>query len=116
MSILEPTDDPNVFLNTRTNRKVRVGSQQYNKIIAEEQQKNEEKEEEISDKKIQKKTKKILTSIVKDNKKKLQRSHDPETELKRMLYDKLCLVDKKSKKKVRYESSSSESSDSDSSD
>jgi len=110
MSILQPTDDPDVFINTKTNRKVKKNSQQYNKIVAQEKETNETNN---LDDKIKEKTKKVLKSIIKDNKKELDRVVDPETELKRLLYDKLCLADRK-KKKIKYLlSSSSESSDSD---
>lgn len=131
--MLEPTEDPNVFINKLTKRKVKKGSQQYCKIMMEQNEKvlksQSDETPPPSRKKIQKKTKKVLTTIAKENKSKLEKSKDVEGELRKLLYEKLCMIEstppkKKNRrttvinKKSHYEEypSSSSSSDSESSD
>lgn len=105
--MLEPTEDPNVFINKLTKRKVKKGSQQYCKIMMEQNEKNGQSESTQSDetpppsrKKIQKKTKKVLTTIAKENKSKLEKSKDVEGELRKLLYEKLCMTESKPPKHV----------------
>ena len=107
--MLEPTEDPNVFINKLTKRKVKKGSQQFCKIMMEQNEKNTPEERccavvlqrestqsdeapPPSQKKIQKKTKNVLNEISNDNKAKLEKSKDIEGELRKLLYRKLCMT------------------------
>jgi hypothetical protein len=126
-------NDPNYFLNTKTNRYFKKGSPTYNKMFADgyfnEKPKIEPTEQlvRIANDDLQNveplkpMIKTELKSIIKTNKTNFVGLSQKETDelLKRMLYQKLCLnkkPDKKSKKYKKYkiQSSSSESSSSES--
>jgi hypothetical protein len=142
------TDDKDYIINPRTNRKLKVGSMHYKKYIAEQSEAKLKQEapppvvEDVGredlqshdephrllrsrrgdtdlDNQIIESAKSVLTDLAIKNKKKLTKSIDPETELRKMLYEKLCIAKKKkTKSNSRYkffvsESDESESSESD---
>jgi hypothetical protein len=122
------TDDKDYIINPRTNRKLRVGSMHYKKYIADQQEEKlkEEPQPVVEDSKsdlnnqIIETAKTVLQDIATKNKKKLTKSADPETELRKMLYEKLCIAKKKKKTKpnsrYKFYVSESESDKSESSD
>ena len=118
------TDDKDYIINPRTNRKLKKGSMHYKKYIAEQQEaklKQEEPSPVVEDQQsslddqIIETAKSVLTDLAIKNKKKLTKSADPETELRKMLYEKLCIDKKKKKTKSnsRYKFFVSESDESD---
>ena len=131
-------DNNDYIINPRTNRKLKKGSMHYKKYIAEQQEAklsqpqptagrdycqterpSLEVQQSSLDDKIIETAKTVLQDIATKNKKKLTKSADPETELRKMLYEKLCIAKKKkTKPSSRYkfyvsESDESESSESD---
>jgi len=107
---MEPCDKEGYMRNTRTNRFVKIGSIQYKKLLAEQVMKeqptviiaesNHDSHDNL-DHKIKQESKKVLQKLAKENKKKLEKSKDPEADLRQMLYEKLMLVNKP-KKSTRY--------------
>mgnify|MGYP001082291290 CR=1 FL=1 len=116
------TDDKDYIINPRTNRKLKKGSMHYKKYIAEQSESKlketppvvEEPKSDL-DNQIIETAKSVLTDLAIKNKKKLTKSADPETELRKMLYEKLCIAKKKKKTKSnsRYKFFVSESDESD---
>lgn len=141
-------DNNDYIINPRTNRKLKVGSMHYKKYIAEQSEAKLKQEapppvvEDVGredlqshdephraqsarrgdlnlDNQIIESAKSVLQDIATKNKKFLSKSDDPETELRKMLYEKLCIAKKKkTKPSSRYkfyvsESDETESSESD---
>jgi hypothetical protein len=119
--------EPDYIINPRTNRKLRVGSMFHKKYLVELQEAKLKETPPVVedpksnlDEKIVETSKSVLTDLAVKNKKFLSKSDDPETELRKMLYEKLCIAKKKKKSKQssRYKfyvsSESDESSESES--
>ena len=115
--------EPEYIINPRTNRKLRVGSMFHKKYLVELQEAKlkqeappvvEEPKSDLNNQIIET-AKSVLTDLAIKNKKKLTKSIDPETELRKMLYEKLCIAKKKKKTKSnsRYKFFVSESDESD---
>ena len=116
--------EPEYIINPRTNRKLRVGSMFHKKFLVEQQEaKLKETPPVVEDPKsnldnqIIETAKSVLQDLAVKNKKKLTKSIDPEVELRKMLYEKLCIAKKKKKTKPnsRYKFYVSESDESESS-
>ena len=115
-------DNNDYIINPRTNRKLKKGSMHYKKYIAEQSESKlketppvvEEPKSDLNNQIIET-AKSVLTDLAIKNKKKLTKSADPETELRKMLYEKLCIAKKKKKTKSnsRYKFFVSESDESD---
>ena len=112
-SILKPCEKEGFLMNTKSNRLVRIGSIQHKKIIADGIQ--SKPTTRISERLCIKKEAKIaLQTIVKEHAAELNESDNVEEDLRKLLYKKLVLFNKKPRrKKYVSDSSSSQSSDSD---
>ena len=112
-SILKPCEKEGFLMNTKTNRLIRIGSIQHKKIIADGIQ--SKPTTRISERLCIKKEAKIaLQTIVKEHAAELNESDNVEEDLRKLLYKKLVLFNKKPRrKKYVSDSSSSQSSDSD---
>jgi hypothetical protein len=112
--------EPEYIINPRTNRKLRVGSMFHKKFLVEQQEaKLKETPPVVEDPKsnldnqIIETAKSVLQDLAVKNKKKLTKSIDPEVELRKMLYEKLCIAKKKkTKSNSRYKFFVSESDES----
>ena len=114
--------EPEYIINPRTNRKLRVGSMFHKKFLVEQQEaKLKETPPVVEDPKsnldnqIIETAKSVLQDLAVKNKKKLTKSIDPEVELRKMLYEKLCIAKKKktkAKPNSRYKFYVSESDES----
>jgi len=120
--------EPEYIINPRTNRKLKVGSMFHKKYLVELQEEKlklkkappvvEDPKSNLDDQ-IVETAKAVLQDLAIKNKKKLSKSDDPETELRKMLYEKLCIAKKKktkAKPNSRYKFYVSESDESESSD
>ena len=103
-STLKPCEKEGFLMNTKTNRLIRIGSIQHKKIIADGIQSKPNN--------IKKEAKIALQTIVKEHADELDSSDNVEEDLRKLLYKKFVLFNKKPRRK-KYLSSSSQSSDSD---
>ena len=102
-STLKPCEKEGFLMNTKSNRLVKIGSIQHKKIIA----------DGIQSKPANKKEAKIaLQTIVKEHAAELNESDNVEEDLRKLLYKKLVLFNKKPRRK-KYVSSDSQSEQSD---
>ena len=108
-STLKPCEKEGFLMNTKTNRLIRIGSIQHKKIIAD----GIPQFANAND--IKKEAKIALQTIAKENASELSESDHVEQDLRKLLYKKLVLFNKKPRRK-KYVSSSSDSSQSSDSD
>ena len=110
-STLKPCEKEGFLLNTKTSRLIKIGSIQHKKIIADGIQ---SKPQFANANRIKKEAKIALQTIVKEHASELSESDNVEEDLRKLLYKKLVLFNKKPRrKKYVSDSSSSQSSDSD---
>ena len=107
-STLKPCEKEGFLMNTKTNRLIRIVSIQHKKIIADGIQSKPAN-------RIKKEAKIALQTIVKEHAAELNESDNVEEDLRKLLYKKLVLFNKKPRRK-KYVSSSSDSSQSSDSD
>jgi len=107
--LMAPTDDPNVFINTQTNKKVAKGSRAYRSLLLHDKQVAAEAAAEtpVTAADVTNKARTVLKTLADENRKALDVSRDPEADLRKLLYDKLCVASKpvnipKAKQKNRY--------------
>ena len=111
-STLKPCEKEGFLLNTKTSRLIKIGSIQHKKIIADGIQ--SKPTTRISERLCIKKEANIaLQTIAKENADELNESDNVEQDLRKLLYKKLVLFNKKPRRKKYVSSSDSQSSDSD---
>ena len=106
-STLKPCEKEGFLLNTKTSRLIKIGSIQHKKIIA------DGIPQFANANRIKKEAKIALQTIVKEHADELDSSDNVEEDLRKLLYKKLVLFNKKPRRKKYLSSSSSQSSDSD---
>ena len=109
-STLKPCEKEGFLMNTKSNRLVRIGSIQHKKIIADGIQ---SKPQFANANRIKKEAKIALQTIVKEHASELSESDNVEQDLRKLLYKKLVLFNKKPRRKKYVSSSDSQSEQSD---
>ena len=105
-SILKPCEKEGFLMNTKSNRLVKIGSIQHKKIIADGIQSKPANN-------IKREAKIALQTIAKENASELSESDNVEQDLRKLLYKKLVLFNKKPRRKKYVSSSDSQSEQSD---
>ena len=104
-STLKPCEKEGFLMNTKTNRLIRIGSIQHKKIIA------DGIPQFANANRIKKEAKIALQTIVKEHASELSESDNVEQDLRKLLYKKLVLFNKKPRRKKYGDSSQSSDSD-----